>query len=269
MKYCVDFKRKFKYNDQVDEFFLRYKRKENELTICDFMLNHCGGKRVNILIEDIKDFIEHNDIELFTSFANEHPDFDFAFAVALDKRFYDLMQTAQPKLKYFFTEVVTDYDTLNGMAELSPSDMYIGEDLCFNLPFVAEFLHDRGIRVRTFANVGQSSWKHTSPLKKFFIRPEDVVKYEPYIDVLEFYGKEESTSTYYEIYTIEKKWAGRLNEIILGIEDSDVDNRYIMPIFADRRIRCKKKCMQGSGCDYCKSVETLADTMKDNGLIFK
>jgi hypothetical protein len=52
--------------------------------------------------------------------------------------------------------------------------------MCFKLDKVKKVCKQYGddIKVRCFANVAQSSIANTNSLKKFFIRPEDVSRYE-------------------------------------------------------------------------------------------
>ena len=171
MKYCIDFQKGFKYINDVDEITIIYRRKDTSLI--DFLLEH-QKQRINIYIKDEEDFLEYNCIKIFDAIEKEH--------------------------RYFFEDFVHDWDTLWGYINLKPSSIYIAEELGFEIKAVAELLHSFGIEVRCFPNVAQSSWTKTSGLKKFFIRPEDTVWYEPYVDIYEFFGKPDSLETYYKIY---------------------------------------------------------------------
>jgi hypothetical protein len=128
-------------------------------------------------------------------------------------------------------------------------------------------LHSFNIEVRCFPNVAQSHWSDTSALKKFFIRPEDTIWYEKYVDVYEFFGKPETIATYYKIYAIDKKWFGKLNEVILSF-DGELDSRFLLPSFAERRIGCGKRCLKGRGCRICEATEQLSAQLEKDGLMF-
>ena len=57
-----------------------------------------------------------------------------------------------------------------------------------------------------------------------------------------------------------------MNEIIINLK-SDIDNRYIIPRFAEKRISCDKKCQKGGRCNICNNILDLSKTLKDNKLI--
>ena len=127
-----------------------------------------------------------------------------------------------------------------------------------------------------FPNVAQSSWEGTAALKKFFIRPEDVDAYEPYIDTFEFWDDSDEYRNHqkhmnivlHHIYAIDKKWFGKLNEIIYGL-DCDIDSRFTIPRFAEMRIKCNKKCMKGGSCNICDNIYDLSKTLEKAEIMVK
>jgi hypothetical protein len=138
--------------------------------------------------------------------------------------------------------------------------------LCFEIDKVAEIAAQYNAQVRVYPNIAQSKWNNTAALKKFFIRPEDIDEYEKYVDVIEFYNVDKQIDIYYDIYKQKKKWFGKLNEIILDF-DSDIDNRYIIPRFAEMRIKCGKNCLKGGSCRRCEIIEQLSNTLEESQLV--
>ena len=269
MKYCVKYDKTFKYNNIIDEVTITYNRKDTSLL--EFLQLFSNNKcRVNIYINNEQDFIDNNCLSFFIALAAKHPEVNFALKLKeyhYDNnninQIYEGIKNSGQNIPFFFETIVKDWDTLHGHINMHPTDIYIAEELCFQLVSVATVLHENNIKVRTFANVGQSSWKQTPALKKFFIRPEDVEVYEPYIDVLEFFGREDSIETYYKI---EKKWFGKLNEVILDL-DTDIDSRFLLPSFAERRINCGKRCLKGRPCQICEATEQLSALLEKNNLM--
>lgn len=270
MKYCItNTRKKFKYIDNVDEITIRFRRQDT--TLLDFFQLH-KTQRINVYIDDIDDFIESENIELMNAFAEKYPEINFALkfkdqGIDKNKEIAKMIHENKVKHKFFFDTFIRDWDTLFGYIELQPSDVYIVENLGFEIVSVAEILHTANIRVRVFPNIAQSAWKETPALKKFFIRPEDVFFYEPYVDVMEFMGREESIATYYKIYAIDKKWFGKLNEVILDFDDSEIDSRFIIPSFAERRLNCGKRCYKGRPCQICNAIEGLAAVLESENLM--
>lgn len=271
MKYAVQYRKGFKYLDQVDEINILFRREDT--TLVDFLLLH-QKQRINISIYDIEDFIESNSIKLFDAIAIEHPEINFAINLGYyhNSESPKLMKIIKERViphKFFFNDFVRNWDTLHGLKDLGVSDMYIVEDLGFELDAVGKILHSAGIQVRVFPNIAQSPWIKTPALKKFFIRPDDIEIYEPYVDVIEFFGSDDSIETYYKIYAIDKKWFGKLNEVIIDFDDDRLDSRFLLPIFGERRLKCGKRCLKGSSCNICSALEVAAATLEANNLIIK
>lgn len=271
MKFCVDYRKNFKYLNEVDELTIYFRREDT--SILDFLLLH-KNQRVNIFIDNEEDFIKNNCIKLFNAIIIEHPEINFALKLKdyrneKVKEIVNMIREQNVQYRFFFETFIRDWDTLYEYIDLHPSDIYIVENLGLEIATIAKILHSKNIQIRVFPNVAQSTWKKTPALKKFFIRPEDVYFYEEYVDVMEFLGKEETISTYYKIYAIDKRWFGKLNEVILDFNDNEIDSRYILPQFAERRINCGKRCYKGRPCQVCEAIENLATILESHNLIIK
>ena len=169
---------------------------------------------------------------------------------------------------YFFSTSITTWDQLHYYLNLGASDVYVTEDLGFDIEAVARTVHEHNAIVRVYPNVAQSSIKETPGLRKFFIRPEDVELYAPYIDVFEFWGEISRQDTLFHIYSNLKKWFGNLNELILDL-NYDIDSRSILPIFSAFRVKCRKDCLRGAKkCHICDAIDNLSKTLSENNYIF-
>lgn len=272
MKYCINYKHSFNYLNEIDEITIQYDQ-NNPKTLEDFLQLY-QNKRINIVIQNEEDFIENNRIEIFKNISINNPNINFALVLQSLKKstvaqeIYNIIINCGVPIKYFFYEMVNDWDTLWGYIKYNPSDMYIVESLGFEIDKVAKILHDKNIKIRTFANVAQSSWKDIDSLYKFFIRPEDIIWYESYIDVIEFFGNNNRIGTLYKIYAKDKKWPGLLNELILDF-DNDIDNRFILPDFGLHRLKCGKQCLKGKRCKICDTTYQLSNTLKKNDIYIK
>ena len=257
MKYCFNYNQKtehMQYINKADEWTIEYNSKDS--TLLEFLDLH-KDKRINLYIKDIVPE------ELLYELSNRYDNLYFKLNM---KNFYN--KDKKYDFKFFFDELVSDWDTLIGLLEYGVSDVYIVENLGFELDKVAEIAKKYNIQIRAFPNVAQSSFSETITLKKFFIRPEDIDMYSQYVDIFEFYNIDEKLDTYYKIYAIDKKWFGQLNEIIIDF-NSDIDNKYIIPRFSEMRYKCGKKCLKGAKCNRCENIEQLADSLKEGGLIIK
>lgn len=92
--------------------------------------------------------------------------------------------------------------------------------------------------------------------------------YEHFIDTFEFAHPIEQINVLYEVYVKQKKWYGKLNEIILGYKGEE-DSRFILPTFAEIRSGCRKRCIydQNCSCQICNRIASLGESLENEGII--
>lgn len=167
-------------------------------------------------------------------------------------------------LPYFSKQVAIEWELFYELAHLGVSDIYIGEQLGFELDKVAAAAAKYKVRTRIYPNVAQSARAETDPLKKFFMRPEDTDIYNRrYISTFEFYMPEEidlNWDVLYRAYAINKNWHGPLNEIILGL-DHGINNTYLSPRWSETRMSCARKCLKGRHCEMCNTLYELSKSI--------
>jgi len=261
MKYSLNYNQNTEYAEcisKANEWNIVYNSKDT--TLLEFLNLH-KDKRINIyfkekveqkFLEDLCD--KYNNIYLKLNY-QEYKDF-----------FLD--EQNKPKIRFFFDIEINDIDILNGVLKLGVTDVYLVENLCFELKELSTIIHSYNTSIRVYPNVAQSKWYNTPALKKFFIRPEDIDFYEDYIDTIELYNVDKQIDIYYNIYAIKKKWFGKLNEIIIDF-NSEIDNKYIIPRFAEMRIKCNKKCFKGGRCRRCDIIEQLSDSLEAGEIVVK
>ena len=261
MKSCIEWRKSFKYLPQIDEFNIEYKRKDVKLL--KFLDKYAKTQRVNIYVNNPE--VEEQDIDLLIEIYKTKK-YNIAvvcqFGLNDSYQFYKLRMSNVP---FYFCNPVETYDVLLGYLAIGVSDVFVTNDLAFDLEEVSQKTKPLGVQIRCYANICQSSWNEGYGFKSFYIRPEDVDKYSEYVDVIEFYKSEDRQNVLYDIYFHDKKWSGQLREIIQGLK-LDVDNHYIIDDqFANRRMKCKKKCIKGGRCRLCDRLLELAKTLEDSG----
>lgn len=259
MKYCVDYFRHIEGLDQADEYTIKYSKK-NDILIT--FLEENKDKTINLTIEEKLDDVDYKTLKaIYSTFSNFRLRFEFYDSSEIE----NIVECGVP---FFFGNRVNNWDEFLGLIDLGVTDIYIVEDMCFDLERVAEIAQKENVKLRTYANVAQSTWKDTPGIKKFWIRPEDVSIYEQYIDVIEFFGTPQQAGILLKVYKDIKKWFGPLKEIIIGLEDG-LDSRYIVSEFATRRVGCQKNCLKGGKCRICNRVIELSKVLEKNNLIVK
>lgn len=270
MKYCVSLYRNHPLQDTIDEMIIKYNAKDK--TMFEFIEQHIN-QTIIFLITDIKSFIETGEIAKFIAFKETRPDltnwkFEISYPEITSTEGCKLQQDFERAgIPYFSGYFIHDWAHFSRYVNSAVTDLYITEALGFELEDVARQAHEKGKKVRVFPNVAQSAdIKAINGVKSFFIRPEDVAVYEPYIDVLELWGDETKQPIYYDIYAKDKKWYGQLKEIIYGFH-SEIDSRRILPIFAERRVNCGMRCLKNNKCKMCDNIEALAAELVEKELM--
>ena len=268
MKYCMSYMNTSKYMDEVDEIIVLFDRKRIERLFSSFIPEHQErGQR--IIVELRSNSYQENleDLKTIIKVHEEKPELAFDLMIYnREKEFMELLQASG--IKYFFCDRVRDWDTFLGILKYKPSDIYIVEQLGFELDKIAQVAHEKGVKIRVYPNVAQSSWSNIPDIYKFFIRPEDVDTYSEYVDVCEIFGDSHKCDVYYKVYAKDRKWFGDLSEIIIDLHEN-FDSRFIIPRFAERRIKCGKKCLKGGYCHMCDRVIELSKSLKDAKLLIK
>lgn len=266
MKYCFDYTRRSEVLHLLDEINIKFDPEDIDV-LFEYMQEH-KHQRINARITDINHIFDYNLIEKFEYFKSEHQNIDFA--IILPKYDLNLAQICKEKdIKFFFDIVVREWETFNTFLSAGVSDIYLVEQMMFEIQDAAAAAHKKGVKVRTFPNIAQKRYDETKSLKSFFIRPEDIYLYEGLVDVMELYTMDEiNQDVIFEIYKDDNIWWGPLKEIIVGLDNS-IDGKYIIPRFGERRLNCGRKCFKGKICDVCDTVEQLSKNLEKSGIFIQ
>lgn len=259
MKYCVDYYKHIDGLDKADEYTIRYSKKNDVLIT---FLQENQNKIVNLTIEEA---LDAGDYKTLKAIYQTFPNFRLRFERYNPETIEDIVECGIP---FFFGNRVNNWDEFLGLLDLGVTDIYVIEDMCFDLERVAIAAKLEGVQLRTYANIAQSTWKDTSGVFKFWIRPEDIDLYSNYIDTIEFFGTPQQQGILVKVYSEIKQWFGPLNEIIIGLNES-IDSRYIVKEFGERRLHCQKNCRKGGKCRVCHRVLELSKLLEQNDLIVK
>lgn len=263
MKYAINYYRECPILDAADEIIIQYKKKDAELI--HFVQKYKESQRIiaNAAMLDFETLSEN--LEIFNAAHEAHP----AFTVLISIKNLSFSESLKNyEIPFFFIEGATCLDDVNDFIEAGVSDIYIQNELGFNIKQISYFCQEKNVQVRVYPNVAQN--KDNIPtrnsLTDFFIRPEAVPLYEPFVDVMEFYGAIDRQPVLYRIYK-DEKWLGDLSDLILEL-GVQIDNRTIVPYFDALRINCRKECTLGK-CNACKSIEKMSNVLKEKKLGIK
>lgn len=256
MAFCARWDSRSKYLDKIDELIIPFHGTTDTLT--SFLEEH---KHQRIIL-DIKDEWKNFYKTILEPISEQYPNLVLRFQTKEALLESNIIDTTIP---YFLNEVCVEWEKLNEIIALKVTDVYISEQLCFELAEVAKVAAAGGVRTRVYPNVLQGARSSTDDLKKFFVRPEDVDLYNRrYISTFEFYYPEDidiNWDVLYRAYAVNKKWRGPLKEIIIGLEN-DMNSTYVSPRWAELRMDCRRKCLKGNSCNACNQIAALAKSFE-------
>lgn len=262
MNFAIPFFRNFKYPDQDNiQWNINYKPKIKQL---DTFIEKYGTHRINLIVTD---FNIERDCKIISVLKEKHP--DTQIIICLPNYNKELEQELNDRnFSHYYNELVTTWDKFYGFLSLNVTDIFVAENLLFSVKNLSLNAKKNNKSLRCFCNVCQSSWDEMPSLKTFFMRPEDIDLYSQYIDTCQFYIRNNSVNNLnvlYQVYSKDKKWFGKLNEIIIGY-DGQEDSRFIIPQFGVRRLDCEKRCIYEIRypCKICDRVAELSETLKKN-----
>ena len=259
MKYCLQYSNISKKLKNADEISIIYREDKGLL---NFMEKFSKQK---IVLRITASSFSQLEIDKLIAIKKVYPKYNFI--IAMDEYDYNLMKIFRENdLSFYINIPCTDWETFYELTiNQKVSAINIGGPLGFELPKVKQFLESNNltVQIRAIANKAFCANGNTPSLIKFYIRPDDVKVYEPYIDIIEFEDVARQ-DTFYNIYTKEL-FIGNLNQIIFNFNDS-VDNKMLPTLFSERRIDCGHQCLKGGRCHRCFTMKNIANNLKERAI---
>lgn len=177
-------------------------------------------------------------------------------------------------IKFFFDYQITTFAMLNAVIKRGVSSVVISGDLAFDLIQTKAICDKNKVKIRVELMRKEMieilfDTEETS-LKSFFIRPEDLDTYSKYIDVfgMSNIGSKYFLETIVKVYFVDKKWFGKLQEIIPTLP-SNIDSRTLIDDFAIYRSNCGRRCLVNGTCQICERAIELGNSLEKAGLVIQ
>lgn len=269
MRLSIPFKRFNDLNERTDEFDIDFNPKENGFEkLVDFIQEY-EHKRVNVK------YTGTLDIKTARALSKVGGNVYFRLA-AHDISAIDVLK--EGNCRYFFGNDVPAYNLtfLAGLAGLGVSDVYIKDDLWYNLPDAAKSCHDYGIAVRAVLNRIPSTaiGKGNDP-RDMFLRPSDLPLLEGFVDTVEFDCKGNGTvydfakaDVLYKTWFESGAWYGDLREINDDLK-LYVPNTGVFPQLTSSKLTCGLACRRGLHCKKCEQFIEIAKSLSEKKISVK
>lgn len=293
MKYALKYFSTSKKLAEADEIIITYNQKSENLGW--FIETYCQqNQRLIIdydLIEVTKSIVKEKNDENFipitedevlkiiesevNKIAKINKKYENGIAVKLLNPAYNYYDSfvsllREKEVPFFFFYCPNSFSEVNTLIKMGVSDIYICNELAFQITELSKLIHAANINIRVHPNVAQLSGLNSlieqESLKQFFIRPEDIELYGEYVDIVEFFGSIDKQDVLMDIYK-DGYWMGDLNELIIGFDES-INCMNLMPDFGFYRLACGHRCDLGK-CSYCDISKSLAKELKDKNIYIK
>ena len=253
MKFAISARQDYEYLEKADEINVQYRDKDY---IFDLIEKYPGKKYVLDASDEI-----NPDWNWIIQMAKACPD----FILRVSRDYSHMLKCAEEDIPFFAGYPINDWAVFRAYVELGPTYVVPAGELFFRLDELKKY----NIPVRVCANrpflsniVLGANTETDLTIPSEWIRPDDVPKYENYVDVIEFFDVEKSKEqALYRIYAQDKHWPGSLQMIINNLK-TDATCRLIEPEIFSRRINCGRKCLSGGPCRMCFHMFSLANYEK-------
>ena len=263
MKFAIHYTNDFHYLSDVDEIILDIYKGSNE--ILEFVPKIDPNKDKRIII-DLRSTNEIN--ESVTYIAKLRED-GYNLAVIVSYNFgTDLINNRlkENNIPFMYGNYAVTLEQAYIQAENGASDIYVAEELAFRIKDLQRIRNKYNIKLRVFPNIAQTARRGMDIVpfeKKFWIRPEDIEVYEPFVDVFEIYGLAKA-NVIYEIYK-QEQWKGDLGDLILSSGHHKIPNSGLDSHFGEVRLNCGKRCLLGE-CNLCSAMAEFAKQFDEAGI---
>ena len=239
--------------------FFQNTRKDKFDSLLIFLQEH-NTERFNIIIdEDLNDYIF--DLKELKRAKDINPNIHIVIKPYLEN--IQILKNLNISFYFPFNFAATNFRELEALIEMGVSDVYIADDLCYQLEKVHNICHTNNVQLRLLLDRVNSFKENANndPKAPYFV-PEVIEELAKYVDIFEF---SENTSkarlnTLYRIWFEKKEWRDSLNYLYPLLEIF-IPNQYLLPYFIAYRMNCGYKCAEGSVCKKCVQFLEIAQIL--------
>lgn len=257
-------------NKDLSEYKITFDDKKNKIDkLCEFLTfddADVPNKRVNIVYANGFNEKHHKILSRL------HNDLHVCLTNSADVLAIDQLKNLG--IKYYFDSNFPAYNntTLDMLVNFGVSDLYVTDDLCYNIDDVSKECYDKGIRLRCVLNriPSTSAFKKSDP-RAIIFRPEDIDLLAQYYDTFEFDCGPTNQYDWHKFNVLmraffeQKSWYGDLSEINddLGFT---AYNPTLTKEFFRFKYNCRRRCStDSSSCHRCENYLDISKMLYEHG----
>lgn len=266
---CVPFKLdNDDINDVASEFDILYYKSRNQVSdLLDFVRKY-KDKRVNIRFPEGVD----------AGVAQDASEIGNDVAVRLDSTDLTIIPTLQDEEVSYFCDVslpAYNHVTLAAFLDLGVCDLYISDDLCYQMDDVWKLCDRHDVRLRCVLNrIPSTSFDKGTNVKSIVYRPNDLGVLSKWFDVFELdCGQDPKSYDWAKFDVLHRAWfeRGDWHGDLMEINDDlrfSVHNDIMLPTLGDFRSGCGRRCdvRVTSNCRKCEQYYELGRTLFEKNI---
>lgn len=268
IKLAIPFHLNQSQNDDVKEFNILFYKTKNRIEDLIEFIQEYENTRINI---QFPDGVHLATLKSINKVSNN---------IYCRVRASDMIMIPELKennIKFFFDSDISayNYSTLAAYINYGVSDVYITDDLCYDLKNVNKICAENNVQMRLILNHIPSTTfdSGTNPRSPIFM-PKDMDILNQYFDVFEFdCGNPYDWAKFdvlYRTWFENKYWHGQLNEINEDVaQDFNCDSIY--PDFTKFKINCQRRCDRRvtNHCTKCESFIEIGKTLQQKNVRYR
>lgn len=270
-KICIPFKYSNSFNE-VNQYVQEF----------DIDFIKIGGNPIESTssnIDKLIEFVEANQAKnINISFPQEFYIPAVTFVNKIHKNIYIKLRAEQinhvaelkkNNIKFFFDKDVSAYNyaMLDSLITLGVSQLYISDDLCYNLDEVSKIAKSHGVKLRCVLNrIPATALDKGINYKSMVYRPQDLELLDKYFDCFEFDCSEPYDWAQYDVlfraFFRRGKWNGNLQELNPDLA-FEFDDRFIIPEYTSYKVNCERRCdsRYNNQCKKCEQFLQLQNLL--------
>lgn len=185
----------------------------------------------------------------------------------------------EENIKFFFdvSMPVTSYCELDMFINMGVTDVYIADDLTYDLKNVHEYCAGNGVQTRLIINrIPLTILDKGTSVKSPMYRPQDTDILKEYYDIFEFDCGDpwdwHKFNVLFKTYFITKDWYGNLAEINPDIQlKGGFPNPSIIPDYTDYKMNCERVCSRRikNRCRKCEQFFDIGKILVERNIVLR
>lgn len=246
------------YQDKADEYNIIFVNKPNNFeNLMEFLSLH-PTERFNVTIDTSEFPFDYSKLKILNVICP-----NLYCVIPPKEEVY--LKLKKYNIKFYFNSsaAAINFRSLEQLAKIGVSSIYIADDLCYDLKNVRDACDKYNLELRWVLDVIPSFFpSKVNDVKAPIMLPECIDELSKYVDVFEFSENQSwaKLNTLYKIWFEKKQWRENLRAIYPELK-IDIWNQSMNPNFNTYKMNCKYRCGYGSACKKCIQFKEIADNL--------